>query len=208
MKPTPDSPPDSALIMAELQTKTDGPNGDSTRHLSSADLEARLSALPGAPKDSGRLALIVCRSAEGVRETPERVNLTAEDGVPGDSWGRRTPRKAEAQLAVMRRDVAELIANGQPLTTFGDNLFVDLDISAANLPTGSRLRVGEAIVEVTPLAHNGCAKFKGRFGSDALHFVNAQPTRDQNLRGVYWKVVEPGEAAVGSPIQVLARAGR
>jgi MOSC domain-containing protein YiiM len=193
--------------MAEPQTKTDGPHGDSMRHLPFSELEARLGALPGAPKELGRLALIVCRSAEGVRETPERVHLSVEEGVPGDSWGRRTPRRPEAQLAVMRRDVAELIANGQPLTVFGDNLFVDLDISAANLPEGSRLRVGGATVEVTPLAHNGCAKFKGRFGSDALHFVNAQPTRDQNLRGIYWKVVEPGEAAVGAPIQVLARAG-
>ena len=115
------------------------------------------------------------------------------------------PRKPEAQLAVMRRDVAELIANGQPLTVFGDNLFVDLDISVANLPVGTRLRVGGAIVEVTPLPHNGCAKFKGRFGSDAHRFVNSQPTRDQNLRGVYWRVIEPGEAAVGAQIQVLER---
>lgn len=191
--------------MAELQTKTDGPHGDSTRHLPVSELEARLGALPGAPKELGRLALIVCRSAEGVRETPERVHLSVEEGVPGDGWGRRMPRKPEAQLAVMRRDVAELIANGQPLTTFGDNLFVDLDISVANLPVGTRLRVGGAIVEVTPLAHNGCAKFKERFGSDALHFVNAKPTQDQNLRGVYWTVIEPGEAAVGAPIQVLAR---
>jgi len=191
--------------MAELQTKTVGPHVDSPFHLPVAELEARLRALPGAPKDSGRLALIVCRSAEGVRETPERLHLSAEDGVPGDSWGRRTPRRAESQLAVMRHDVAELIANGQPLTTFGDNLFVDLDISAANLPVGSRLRVGGAIVEVTPLPHDGCAKFKGRFGPDALRFVNAKPTRDQNLRGIYWRVVESGEVAVGAPIQVLAR---
>lgn len=191
--------------MAELQTKTDGPHGDSTRHLPFAELEARLGALPLAPKDSGRLALIVCRTAEGVRETPERVHLTAEQGVPGDSWGRRTPPRYEAQLAVMRCDVAELIANGQPLTVFGDNLFVDLDISAANLPVGTRLRVGGAIVEVTPLPHDGCAKFKGRFGADALRFVNAKPTRDQNLRGIYWKVVESGEAAVGAAIQVLER---
>jgi len=203
--PTRACPSIGALAMAEPQTKTAGPHGDSTRHLLFTELEARLRALPGAPTDSGRLALIVCRSAEGVRETPERVHLTAEEGVPCDSWGRRTPRKPEAQLAVMRRDVAELIANGQPLTVFGDNIFVDLDISAANLPPGTRLRVGGAVVEVTPLPHNGCAKFKGRFGSDALSFVNAQPTRDQNLRGIYWKVIESGEAAVGAPIQVLAR---
>ena len=194
--------------MAEFESKTPGPHGDSSRHLSSADLDARLRALPGAPKDAGRLALIVCRSSEGVRETPERVHLSAEEGVPGDGWGRRTPRRPEAQLAVMRRDVAELIANGQPLTTFGDNLFVELDISAANLPVGSRLRMGGAIVEVTPLPHDGCGKFKGRFGSDALRFVNAKPTRDQNLRGIYWRVVESGEVAVGAPIQVLERRER
>jgi len=191
--------------MAELQSKTEGPHGDSSHHRPLAELEAGLRALPRLPTDSGRLALIVCRNAEGIRETPERVHLSAEEGVPGDSWGKRTPPRYEAQLAVMRRDVAELIANGQPLTVFGDNLFVDLDISAANLPTGTRLRVGGAIVEVTPLPHDGCAKFRGRFGADALRFVNAKPTRDQNLRGVYWKVVEPGEAAVGALIEVLAR---
>jgi MOSC domain-containing protein YiiM len=108
----------------------------------------------------------------------------------------------------MRREVAELIANGQPLTVFGDNLFVDLDISAANLPTGTRLRVGEAIVEVTPKPHNGCVRFKGRFGADALRFVQAPTTRDQNFRGIYWKVVEPGEVGIGATIEVLSRGSR
>ena len=106
----------------------------------------------------------------------------------------------------LRRDVAELIAHGQPLTLFGDNLLVELDLSAANLPVGSRLRVGEALVEVTPKPHNGCRKFRARFGPDALRFVQAPPTRDQNLRGIYWRVVEPGEAGVGDRIEVLSRA--
>jgi MOSC domain-containing protein YiiM len=105
----------------------------------------------------------------------------------------------------MRREVAELIAHGQPLTLFGDNLIVELDLSAANLPTGSRLRVGEALVEVTPKPHNGCTKFRARFGEAALRFVQAPPTRDQNLRGIYWKVVEPGEVSVGAGIEVLSR---
>jgi MOSC domain-containing protein YiiM len=152
------------------------------------------------------LTLIVRRRPDGVRETPARVQLTTHQGVPGDRWERATPDLPDAQLTVMRREVAELIANGQPLTVFGDNLFVDLDISTDNLPTGSRLSVGAAILEVTPKPHNGCIKFKGRFGGDALFFVNAVPTRPQNLRGVYWRVVEPGAAAVGSPIQVLSRA--
>jgi MOSC domain-containing protein YiiM len=170
-----------------------------------AQLEGGLQTLKGLPKDSGRLALIVRRPAEGVRETPQTVRLTPEEGVPGDAWGRNPSRKIEAQIAVMRRDVAELLANGQPLTLFGDSLFVDFDISTTNLPTGSRLRVGEAVVEVTPMPHDGCAKFKGRFGQDALVFVNAKPTRHLNLRGIYWKVIEAGEAGVGAEIRVISR---
>jgi MOSC domain-containing protein YiiM len=125
--------------------------------------------------------------------------------VTGDGWSRRPPRDPEAQLAVMRRDVAELIAGGQPLTVFGDNLFVDLDISAANLPLSTLIRVGEAVVEVSAKPHDGCLKFKGRFGQDALRFVQATRTRDQNLRGIYWRVIEPGEVEVGAAIQVLSR---
>ncbi len=176
-------------------------------HLPLAGLETGLRALPAAPRDAGRLALLVRRRPDGSRETPQSVNLTPEEGLGDDSWNRRLPRDLEMQLAVMRRDVAELIAHGQPLTTFGDNLFVDLDISAASLPIGSRLRVGGAVVEVTPMPHNGCAKFKARFGADALRFVNAAPTRPQNLRGIYWKVIAAGEADVGAVIQVLSRPG-
>jgi MOSC domain-containing protein YiiM len=191
--------------MAELQTEDYGPLGDVSRHAPLAQLEAGLRALPALPGDVGRLALIVRRRPDGVRETPQRVRLTPQAGVPGDGWDRRPPRDPAAQLAVMRRDVAELIANGQPLTLFGDNLFVDLDISAANLPTATRLRVGAAVVELTPKPHNGCHKFQGRFGGDAFRFVQAKPTRDRNLRGIYWKVVEAGEVYVGAEIRVLSR---
>jgi MOSC domain-containing protein YiiM len=191
--------------MAELRKEAYGPSGDAAHHRPLGELEAGLSALPAAGKDTGTLTMIVRRRADGVRETPERVRLTAEEGVPDDGWTRRPPRDPAAQLAVMRHDVAELIANGQPLTLFGDNLLVQLDISAASLPIGSRLRVGGALVEVTPKPHNGCIKFRGRFGQDALFFVQAKATRDQNLRGIYWTVIEPGEASVGSPIVVLSR---
>ena len=182
-----------------------GPPGDPARHLPLAALESGLAALPRAPREVGVLALIVRRRPDDVRETPASVQLTTHEGVPGDRWERATPDHPEAQLTVMRRDVAELIANGQPLAVFGDNLFVDLDISTDNLPPGSRLCVGAAILEVTPKPHNGCIKFKGRFGADALFFANAALTRPQNLHGVYWRVVEPGAVAVGSPIQVLCR---
>lgn len=132
--------------MAELRREAFGPDGDPTRHPPRAALETGLRALAPAPKETGRLALVIRRRADGVRETPAQVRLSPEEGVPGDGWSRRPPRDPLAQLSVMQREVAELLANGQPLTVFGDNLFVDLDLSAANLPPGSRLRVGEARV--------------------------------------------------------------
>jgi len=180
-----------------------GPEGDPARHLPFDELVARVQALPPPPRDSGRLHLIVRRHADGIRETLERVSLAAEGGVPGDRWGRKLPVNPDAQLTVMRRDIAEVIANGQPLTTFGDNLFVDLDISAENLPVGTRAWFGDALLEVTPKPHNGCLKFKGRFGQDALEFVQAKPTRSQNYRGIYFRVVESGDAHVGASISVI-----
>jgi MOSC domain-containing protein YiiM len=174
------------------------------RHRTLAELEEGLRALPPAPQERGSLALILSRRADGVRATPQRVVLDRELGVPGDSWSRLpAPRNLDMQLAVMNRGVAALIAAGQPLTTFGDNLYVDLDLTAANLPPGTRLRVGGALVETTPFPHNGCAKFSARFGNDALRLVQRKQTRDQNYRGVYWRVVEPGEIAVGDAIEVL-----
>jgi len=191
--------------VAEGTREADGPAGDAARHLPLAALEAGFRALAPAPREYGRLALIVRRHPDGTRETLPAARLCVENGVPGDGWARRPPRDPEAQLAVMRRDVAELIANGQPVTLFGDNLFVELDLSAPNLPFGTRLKVGAAEVVMTPKPHNGCRKFDGRFGNDALRFVQAPATRHENFRGVYWRVVVPGDAAVGDAIKVLSR---
>jgi MOSC domain-containing protein YiiM len=98
-----------------------------------------------------------------------------------------------------------LIANGQDIAMFGDNLFLDLDLSKDNLPVGSRLRAGTAVLEVTPKPHDGCVKFKERFGSDALQFVVGKQTRQHNLRGIYLKVVGDGEVRVGDTVEVLRR---
>lgn len=179
--------------------------GDPARFRTLDDLRQALAAAPAAPRDRGRVALIATRRGGGQRELPARVRVTPEDGMPGDAWGRDPKRVPEAQLAVMQSNIAELIANGQPVELAGDNLWLDLDLSAANLPVGSHVRVGTALLEVTPKAHNGCKKFRGRFGEDALRFTAAPETRHLNLRGIYLKVVEAGEVAVGDAAEVVRR---
>lgn len=182
-----------------------GPEGAAAAHMPIASLEARFAALPAQPKDVGRVALLVARRADGVRELPPSVELTVEGGMTGDGWSRRPPRDPAAQITVMRHDVALLIANGQVPSMFGDNVLVELDLSLANLPSGTRIRLGSCIVEVTPQPHNGCGKFAGRFGRDALRFINLRPLRTSRLRGIHWRVVQDGNVAVGDAIEVLRR---
>jgi len=179
--------------------------GDPSSFLTLAELERRFAALARAPQDLGRLTLIVRRGAGGRREIVDRTSLSAEEGVPGDAWGRRPQRNPEMQIAVMQADVATLIANGQPLTLFGDNLFVELDLSTANLPVGSRVRVGAAMLEVTPMPHNGCRKFEVRFGEDARRFVSATALQQRKLRGIYLRVVAPGDVRPGDSVAVVTR---
>jgi MOSC domain-containing protein YiiM len=179
--------------------------GDPSRFLSLSALERELHALALLPTDKGRVALVVRRVAGGRREVLDRVDVSADAGVAGDAWGRRPQKDPEMQIAVMQTDVAKLIANGQPLTLFGDNLVLELDLSASNLPAGTRLRVGRALLEVTPFPHNGCKKFQARFGPDALRFVSMKELRHRNLRGIYVRVVEPGDVRAGDSVDVLIR---
>jgi MOSC domain-containing protein YiiM len=180
-------------------------DGDLAAFLALDVLRTRLASAPAAPTDIGRVRMIVTRHHGGRRERLDRATMTPESGMPGDSWGRQRRPSPEAQLAVMQFNVAELIANGQPLELFGDQLFLDLDLSESNLPAGTALRVGTATLEVTPMPHNGCRKFRARFGDGALRFVSAPELRHLNLRGVYLRVAEAGDIAVGDPIHVLRR---
>jgi MOSC domain-containing protein YiiM len=181
-----------------------GPLGDAARHLPLETLESALAALTP-PRDRGSVELIVSRGVHERRATPERTVLSPAEGVPGDAWKRKLPQKPGAQISLMRADLARLFANGQPISLAGDNLFVELDLSVANLPTGSRLRVGGALLEVTPEPHNGCARFRQRFGDAALRLTAAPRYRDDRLRGIYARVMELGEVAVGDGIEVLLR---
>ena len=180
--------------------------GDPARFKTLDELEKQLMALPEAPAERGSVVMLIRKVEGGLRETLDQVILMPDKGIPGDAWGRQPKPDMEAQLTVMQKEVAELIANNQPLTLFGDNIIVELDLSARNLPPGSLVKIGSATLEITPLAHNGCQKFRGRFGDDALKFVSMKPLRHRNLRGIYMRVIEGGEVRPGDPIIVISRA--
>jgi len=180
--------------------------GDPARFRSFDELKQMLKAMPASAKDEGRVALLMRRGKGGARETLQTAVLEPDDGVPGDAWSRSQRRNGNMQIAVMEKCVAELIANGQPLALFGDCLVLDLDLSAGNLPAGSRLRVGEALLEVTPEPHNGCQKYRARFGPDALRLVWLEELRHRNLRGIYMRVVTAGRVRPGDRVIVLSRA--
>jgi MOSC domain-containing protein YiiM len=171
------------------------------------ELEVLWSALPPAPRERGTVRLLCVRREGGVHDTPTEVEISLEGGVVGDRWAhgwqRRDPER-NAQVTLMNASVTELVAAGrQPLQEAGDNIYVDFDISAANLPVGARLRVGDALLEVSPVPHTGCSKFAGRFGQDALRWANWRHWRERRLRGVNCRVVTPGVVRVGDPVEAV-----
>jgi hypothetical protein len=125
--------------------------------------------------------------------------------VPGDAWSRRPPRDPEAQLAVMRRAVAELIANGQPPSRFGDNLYVDLDLSAPNLPVGTRLRVGEALVEMTAEPTTAAGSSRGVSARTRCASSRRAPRATRTCAASTGGSSSPARLGVGDPIAVLSR---
>jgi hypothetical protein len=174
------------------------------RHLTTEELHAGLDEIRRSPKDEGVLDLIVRRPGVGEREVVEEGQLDVAEGLVGDSWSRRASRRSkdglahpDMQLNIMNTRVIALVAQERERWHLaGDQLFMDLDLSAENLPPGTRLAVGSAVIEVTREPHTGCEKFVSRFGLDAMKFVNSPLGRQLNLRGINARVVQPGTIRV------------
>lgn len=175
------------------------------------ELETGLAHIREAPSDDGELLLIVRRPSEDERETLDEGALDIEVGLVGDCWAARGDPGSEdgsanvlAQLTIMNARVLELIAGPVerwPLA--GDQLYVDLDLGADNLPAGTRLAVGDSRVEVTAKPHTGCTKFIERFGLAAQRWANSETGTSLRLRGVNTRVVKPGTIRVGDRVRKL-----
>ncbi|WP_419924571.1 MOSC domain-containing protein [Candidatus Poriferisocius sp.] len=181
---------------------------DPARHRTPEELEAALDHIRQAPVHHGTLELIVRRPAVNEREVLESGLLTLEEGLEGDSWNQRGSSKTsdggplvDAQINIMNARAAAAVAG--PIERWalaGDQIYIDLDISLENLPAGTRLAIGEAVIEVTAEPHTGCGKFSARFGLDALRFVNSPTGRALNLRGINARVVRPGPIRQGDSV--------
>lgn len=180
-------------------------------HLTTAELEAGLDAIRQSPKDEGVIALIVRRPQVDAREVLEEGELDLVEGLVGDTWRVRRSNRThdgaahpDMQLNVMNSRVIALVAGEKdrwPLA--GDQLFIDLDVSLENLPPGTRLALGSAVIEVTDQPHLGCKKFAARFGLDALKLVNSPLGKQLQLRGVNARVMQPGMIRVGDLVKKL-----
>lgn len=181
------------------------------KHLTTAELEQGLENILASPKDNGVLDLIVRRPDVDARETLAEGRLDNDQGLVGDNWlsrgSRHMPDGAadpEMQLNIMNSRVAALVADTPERRELaGDQLFLDLDLSDENLPAGTRLSIGEAVVEVTEPPHTGCKKFAERFGKDAIVFVNSGRGKELNFRGINARVVAPGAIRVGDVARKL-----
>jgi MOSC domain-containing protein YiiM len=176
---------------------------DSARQLS--DPAGELAEVRASPREAGTVELIACRPQENERQVLGLAELDPAVGVRGDRWGaQQSPHGPDDQLTLVNSRAAALFAGPRSRWALaGDQLYVDLDLSGSNLPPGTRLSVGSAVIEVTAVPHTGCGKFSRRFGVEAQKLVNSAAGRELNLRGIHAKVITPGTVSSGDAIAKL-----
>jgi hypothetical protein len=182
------------------------------KQLTTEELESRLDEILRSPAAEGTVELIVRRPAVDEREVVEEAELDLEQGLVGDNWSARGSKSTDdgssnrlAQLTLANARAVDLVAAGdrERWALAGDQFYVDFDLSKENIPPGTRLALGTAVIEVSELPHDGCVKFSGRFGNDAHRFVNTKQHRHLNLRGINARLVEAGTVRRGDAIRKL-----
>lgn len=195
--------------MKNLQRNQSDSEAKNIRHLNTDELEAGLEEALTSPTDEGIVNLIVCRPDVGQRKVLQSAEFSLEIGLVGDNWSKKPYSKSpdggphpEMQVTMINSRVLDLITAGDSsrMAVPGDQLVVDFDLSRENIPPGTKLNIGSAVIEVTEAPHTGCAQFVGWFGADAMRFVNSSRGRELCLRGINSKVVHPGVISQGDKI--------
>ena len=182
-------------------------------HITAQELADALPHVLAAPKDETVVESLCFRPARNQRSFPDRLRLTRSEGIPGDRWltepwlqlpdGSPDP---EIQVSILPLRVLDLVWRDREGTVHpGDPIVADLDCSTANLPPGTLLAVGTAVLRVSALFNEGCVKWKARYGAAARDWIEAPGHPDLRLRGILCAVEQDGEVAVGDALRVIRR---
>ena len=177
-----------------------------TDFLSAEALTAALPQVLAAPSDRGAIRLLCLRPKPNQRSFPGSLTLTRAVGVVGDfessrPWlvledGSPDPRN---QVSLMSARVLDLLwRDGTPRNHPGDNIACDLDLSHANLPVGTLLQAGTAVLRVSDEPNDGCAKWRVRMGKAAYDWTRSHEA--YRLRGLYCSVQQDGEVTLTDAI--------
>ena len=182
-----------------------------TKNLSMIELAAGMDHIRQSPKENGTLMMIVRRPNVDEREVLNEGELSTVEGLVGDTWKARESGHApdgsvntDTQITVMNSRTISVLAQDEERWSFaGDQLYIDMDLSTDNLPPGTQLALGSAVIEVSAVPHTGCKKFSSRFGVEAMKFVNSPEGKQLHLRGINAKVVKAGTIRVGDVVRKI-----
>ena len=175
------------------------------------DCDAALAHILDAPKDDVAIENLCFRTGLSERSFPDRIQVSAERGIEGERWlqnpwlkltdGSPDPR---IQVSILPLRVMDLCWRDRENTVHpGDTMVADLDMTEANMPTGTRLQIGGAVVEVSDMFNTACVKWKARYGTESLAWINHRPNRHLRLRGVLCRVITDGEICANDRIRKL-----
>jgi MOSC domain-containing protein len=168
------------------------------------ELTAGLDHVRDSPREVGTLEMIVGRPAVDERILLASGELQVDGGLVADRWSRGSRANPKSQLTVMNARAAQLVAGDRSRWALaGDQLYADFDLSPENLPPGTRLAVGSAVIEVSDQPHLGCEKFAARFGRTAREFANSAEGTSVSFRGINTQVVQSGSVRVGDAVRKL-----
>jgi hypothetical protein len=178
---------------------------------SADDLRAGMPHVLAAPKSDAPITMLCFRSDFGMREFPEHLTMTRAGGIPGERWlnhpwlklpdGSPDPR---IQVSILPLRVLDLVWRDRVGTVHpGDTIVADLDMTQANLPAGTLLQAGTAVLRVSDEPNDGCVKWKARYGAAAMDWIVAPEHAGLRLRGVLCSIEQDGVVAGADRIKVL-----
>ncbi|KAB7615652.1 hypothetical protein F9L33_02505 [Amylibacter sp. SFDW26] len=173
------------------------------------ELQAAIPDILDAPKDNVPVQILCLRPDYGERQIVDQIELTKEFGIPSERWstaawmklpdGKPDPR---IQVSILNKRVMDLVWLDRENTPHpGDPIVADIDTSEANMPIGTILQIGTAVIRVTDAFNDACVKWKVRYGKDAKDWIVRPENIKHKLRGLLCEVVIDGLVSKGDMIR-------